>query len=237
MFDNKGNKLWSFSSQSDSTDRAVSISGDGNYVAIGTTTGHVYLFSKNDNDPLWEFSEFGYFVHFGDIKLNQDGSLLAAGGTTKKVYLFSKNSNKPLWEYKANTWINKIDFNGEYVVAGTGPREFFGEGKSLSDDKVECKEIIQPPPMEDTLGRCGDGRCISPTETSENCPQDCLLGYEDDIMTVCGDGICEPPETKDTCCEDCGDCGDKAMKIEKDGEEEKSFFEIIIDFFKRLFGK
>ncbi len=237
LFDNKGNKLWSFSSQSDSTARAVSISGDGNYVAIGTTTGHVYLFSKNNNNPLWKFSEYGYFVPFGDIKLNQDGSLLSAGGTTKKVYLFSKNSNKPLWEYQANTWINKIDFNGEYIVAGTGPREFFGEGKSLRDDKVECKEITQPPPMEDTLGRCGDGNCISPTETSENCPQDCSLGYEDDTGTVCGNDICEPPETKNNCCDDCGGCGDKAMKIEKDITEEKGFFEKIIEFFRRLFGK
>ncbi|MBU0471220.1 MAG: WD40 repeat domain-containing protein [Nanoarchaeota archaeon] len=275
LFDNNGNKLWDFSSQSDSTARAVSISGDGNYVAIGTTTGHVYLFSKNDNNPLWKFSEFGYFVFFGDVKLNQDGTLLAAGGTTKKVYLFSKNSNKPLWEYQTNTWINKIDFNGEYIVAGTGPREFFGEGKSLTDDKVSCKEIIQPAQIKETSGMCGDGRCISPTETTENCPQDCSLDYEGDIGTVCGDGICvSPQENTDTCCEDCGGCkGDKAVKIEKEaicgnnfcedwietkencpqdckdddfdglekdeniGEEEKSTLRIIIDFFKRLFGK
>jgi len=273
LFDNKGNKLWSFSSQSDSTARAVSISGDGNYVAIGTTTGHIYLFSKGSNEPEWKFSDFGFFSCFGDIKLNQDGSLLAAGGTTKKVYLFSKSSNKPLWEYQANTWINKIDFNGEYIVAGTGPREYFGEGSSLNDDKVECKEIIQPPPMEDTLGWCGDGNCIEPQETVENCPEDCApvtgestgtmdseiicgdgmcvepqelencpedcspaTSYGDDTGTVCGDGICEPPETKDFCCEDCGGCnGDKGMKIEKDITGEKSFFEIIIDFFRRLF--
>jgi len=236
LFDNKGNKLWSFSSQSDSTARAVSISGDGNYIAIGTTTGHIYLFSKDSNEPEWKFSDLGFFSCFGDIKLNQDGSLLVAGGTTKKIYLFSKSSNKPLWEYQANTWINKIDFNGEYIVAGTGPREYFGEGNSLSDDKVECKEILQPPPIEETLGRCGDGTCIEPQETSENCPQDCLLGYEDDTGAVCGDGICEPPETKDFCCEDCGGCnGDKTMKIEKDITREQSFFEIIIDFFRRLF--
>ncbi len=55
--------------------------------------------------------------------------------------------------------------------------------------------------------------------------------------TVCGDGICEPPEAKDTCCEDCGGCnGDKAIKTDKDITGEKSFFGKIIDFFRRLFG-
>jgi len=84
---------------------------------------------------------------------------------------------------------------------------------------------------------CGDGNCVEPQETPENCPQDCILGYEDDTGTVCGDGICEPPETKDFCCEDCGGCNvDKEMKTEKNINEEKSFFRIIIDFFRGLFG-
>ncbi len=222
LFDNKGNKLWSFSSNEDSTARAVSISGNGNYVAIGTTTGHIYLFSKDSNKPKWKFSAPAFFSQIGDIKLNQDGSLLAAGGTTKKVYIFSKNSNKPLWEYQTNTWINKIDFNGEYIVAGTGPKEYFMEGNSLPPNEIICKEIIQPPPMEGSLGKCGDGRCVSPPETAESCPQDCSLatGYKGDTESVCGDGMCkEPQESYETCPQDCcpptgceddiaTDCGD-----------------------------
>jgi len=217
LFDNKGNKLWSFSSQTDSTARAVSISSDGEYVAIGTTTGNVYLFSKDSSDPLWEFNEYGYFVQIGDVKLNSDGSLLAAGGTTKKVYLFSKNSSDPLWEYEANTWVTKIDFNGEYIVAGTGPREYFYEGKSLTDEKVECQNIIQPPPVEENLmmdntgdgeakpSYCGNGICEDQTENYENCPQDCCgpSGYNDNFDNK---------------------------------NNEQGFFSIIIDFFKTLFG-
>ncbi len=245
LFDNKGNKLWSFSSPTDSTARAVSISGNGNYIAIGTTTGNIYFFSKDSSEPKWSFTDYGFFSCFGDIKLNQDGSLLAAGGTTKKIYLFSKNSNKPLWEYNTNTWVNKIDFSGEYIVAGTGPREYFGEGSSLTEDKIECKEIIQPPPMEETLGKCGDGICIEPQENKENCPQDCTPAikqednkkeFDNSAKAVCGDGICEPPETKDFCCEDCGNCyEDKEIKIEKNIAEEKSFFEKILDFLFALF--
>ena len=94
-------------------------------------------------------------MQFGDVKLNSDGSLLATGGTTKKVYLFSKTSNKPLWSYEANTWVTKVDFNGDYVVAGTGPREYFFEGESVSPDKIQCKEIIQPGSFENYLKTMG----------------------------------------------------------------------------------
>lgn len=260
LLNNLGKKLWSFSSQEDSTSRAVSISGDGNYVAAGTSSGHIYLFSKENNIPKWRFSDNQYFSQFGEVKLNTDGSLLAAGGTTKKVYLFSSNSNKPLWEYKVNTWITKLDFNGEYILAGTGPREYFFEGKSLTDDKVICNTIIQPPAMSLGIGEststtifCGDNICEGP-ETKESCPKDCnpelskgsSLGGD----TWCGNNLCESPiETKDNCMEDCSMQGlepediieDCSMEICDDTETikkenvKKSFFQMIADWFENLF--
>lgn len=265
LFDNKGKKLWSFSSPNDGTARAVSISNDGNYIAIGTSAGRVFLFSKNSNRPLWEFSATGYtptFTQIGDVKLNSDGSLLAAGGTTKKVYLFSKNSNKPLWEYQANTWVTKIDFNGEYIVAGTGPREYFFEGESVSPDKIQCREIIQPEPFENYLSMmgggaggieinrpgesiewgggssdlkgekeaiCGDDICGSPTETYENCPDDCCP------PEGCGDDV-EKMERKNIGDSGKGETGEENIN-EESRKDQKSIFEGIIDFFRRLFGK
>ena len=122
--------------------------------------------------------------------------LFATEASGKKVYLFSKDSNKPLWEYKANTWVTKVDFNGEHIVAGTGPREYFFEGKSLTDEKVNCREIIQPPPRQQKAGMmdqgeyekpkpsvCGNGICEDWLETYENCPEDCCppTGCEDDL--------------------------------------------------------
>ncbi len=244
LFDNKGQKLWSFSSPEDSTARAISISADGNYIAAGTSTGHIYLFAKNSNKQLWKFTESGRFVQFGDVKLNSDGSLLAAAGTTKKVYLFSKNSNKPLWEYQANTWVTKVDFNGEYVAVGTGPREYFFEGESVSPDKIQCTTIIQPEPIENYLGmmgtnierpgepiertgekeaKCGNTFCEPPIETFENCPEDC----------------CSPSG----CTDDFGERGqinesfEEARQEAAGKEERKSVLQKIIEFFKELFGK
>ncbi len=231
LFDNKGKKLWSFSSEEDAVARAVSISGDGNYVAAGTTAGHIYLFSKNNNKPLWKFTDSAFFSQFGDIKLNSDGSLLAAAGTTKKIYLFSKNSNKPLWEYTANTWLTKLDFNGEYIVAGTGPREYFFEGNSVSSDEIKCKEILQSELFEVYYGGlteelpriiCGDGVC-EPPETEDICCEDCKAGGCENApgLDNCGNGVCDSPgETRYNCAEDCSPQGvmnQEAMKHCGDG--------------------
>ena len=265
LYDNKGKNLWSFSSQEDSTARAVSISSDGNYISIGTSAGHIYFFSKKSNKPIWKFTESGRFVQFGDVKLNSDGSLLAAGGTTKKVYLFSKNSNKPLWEYQANTWITKIDFNGEYIVAGTGPREYFFEGESLGPEKIQCREIIQPEPFEKYLSKMDGGdferggietNCAEFNNNEKACDSnpDCNWVGKDGICesvakreAFCGNGYCESPrESHDNCPEDCcpptGCVGNLERKLEEKGgggmgKEKISVFQFIIDFFKRLFGK
>jgi len=292
LYNNKGNKLWSFSSAEDGTARAVSLSGDGNYVAAGTSAGHIYFFSKDNNKPKWKFTSTTFFSQFGDMKLNQDGSLLAAGGTTKKVYLFSKDSNKPLWEYTANTWVTKIDFNGEYIVAGTGPREYFFEGNSISSEEIQCKEIIQPEPLMNYLGKsqgiintgpenqnaessCGDHICSGPSESYENCPQDCcpptgctddetkdnleentldnnqLIQKESEADSFCAkfdgkqqecydhpqecnwiikEGLCEDKESQVTTANT-----EKEAELQKNNQEEKSFFQKVIDWFRGWF--
>jgi len=233
LFDKDQNNLWSFSSQSDSTARAVSISEDGNYVAAGTSAGNIYFFSKDSAVPLWSFSEKGSFSHIGEVKLNSDGSLLAAGGAAKKVYMFSKESNVPLWEYDAITYVTFIDFNGEYVVAGTGAREFMFEGNSASPNEVECTEIIRPTSYwelsaeEDAglisgePGVCGNGVCEeSRGEDYENCSQDCgLLGEktEGDTEKV-KDEVRNPPKTD-----------------ELDKNIFQKIWESIVNFFKWIF--
>ncbi|MCC7570526.1 hypothetical protein KO465_04220 [Candidatus Micrarchaeota archaeon] len=68
---------------------------------------------------------------------------------------------------------------------------------------------------------CGDGVCVEPYETGENCPKDCIncgdyycYGPENldncpEDCWVCPDGICTPPiENITTCWRDCVVCGD-----------------------------
>jgi len=70
---------------------------------------------------------------------------------------------------------------------------------------------------------------------------------EDFSNTYCGDGICGGSETKDNCCEDCGDCntvvGENVVRTVDDKNDEavgneatnKGLFGSIINFFKKLF--
>lgn len=183
-YDNSGTRLWTYSNPSDSTARAVDVSANGSYVAAGTSKGQVYLLSK-DGDLVWKFSDAGDFKQFGEVKFSPDGDYLAAGGTTKKIYMFSVGSNAPLWEHEASTWITKIDFNGEYVVAGTGAREYMFEGASVGSDAVECEEIKQ---FTDWMSAGASGASGTPVcgnticepdmgESESNCPSDCMTGY------------------------------------------------------------
>ncbi len=185
LYSQNGTQLWNFSSPTDATSRAISISSDGNYIAAGTTGGRVYLFSKETNTPLWSFSAPGNYSNIGDVKLSSSGDYLIAGGTTNKIYLFSKNQSQPLWSFNANTWLNAVDFNDNYIIAGTGIHEYLYEGNTVSTEEIECQEIIQP--LEYI---CGNGNCENQKgETPENCPEDCLGNGEEELGDINLDGI------------------------------------------------
>lgn len=188
LFSKSGKLLWNFSYAEDSTSRAVSISSDGKYIASGTLNGKIYFFSRENNVPLWSFAESGNFAKIGDVKLSHDGSHLAAVSSSKKIYLFSKDSNKPLWTYTAPTHVTFADFNGEYVVAGTGVREYQFEGNSASKEIVICKEITNPK----HIWEIKEATAISG------------IGNNNPPPTYCGNGICEPTAEDYTICpQDC----------------------------------
>ncbi|OIO22042.1 hypothetical protein AUJ17_00785 [Candidatus Micrarchaeota archaeon CG1_02_47_40] len=219
LFSKSGTKLWGFSSQEDGTARAVSISADGQYIAAGTTAGHIYLFSKNSAIPLWKFSATSatQLNHIGDMKFSSDGNYLVGGGTARKLYLFSKASAAPLWEYTANEWIGAVDFQGDYIAAVTGMKEFAFEGNEIGETPVTCNSIIQPPSREEverfySMGsggaganaQCGNSICEPDGgETLETCPSDCAGGGNVPFLHDCGDGICGTDETADNCNLDC----------------------------------
>jgi len=186
LFAQNGALLWSHAGQDETDARAISISGDGNYVASGTSNGKVYLFSRNSNTPLWTYAVQGNYAKVGDVKLNFEGSLLVAGTTANKVYLFSRGSSAPIREYSTPTWINAIDFNGELIAAGTGFKEYQFEGNSAPRQQVVCRQINQPPAMETDGGEggtmngdaiCGNKICEpNAGESAESCTPDCAPG-------------------------------------------------------------
>jgi hypothetical protein len=228
LFKNDGSKVWGFSSPDDAVARGVSLSADGKYAAIGTSAGRVYLFAAGSSQPLWKFTESG-LAQFGEVKLNRDGTLLAAAGTSKKIYLFSRDSATPLWSHETNTWVTKLDFNSNYILAGTGLREYIGEGMREEKTYV-CTEIIQPKPMQQDSGPMQpdsgngqaenygvEGGCESFDGNEAGCRSnpDYCIWLDSGICeakargsgeAVCGDGICQSPENPQNCRQDC--CGE-----------------------------
>ena len=262
VYSGTGQRLWEHSSPDEATSRAVSVSADGKYISKGTNSGGLYLFSKDSNIPLWKFSEAGSFAKFGDVKLNPDGSMLAAGSSSKKVYLFSKGSNSPLWSREANTYVTFIEFNGEYLAAGTGARQYVFEGNSASKSEVVCTTIEKPSPMQTGGGSgsqpsgsatCGNSICEPGLgESPDVCCEDCKpggcngAGVQPQVSgdaADCGDGKCTlPGETSGTCPQDC--CtGSECQAGAGTGNQQpaqkgwlESLIESITNFFKGLFG-
>ncbi|MBI2660864.1 PQQ-binding-like beta-propeller repeat protein [Candidatus Woesearchaeota archaeon] len=206
--------------------RSVDISSDGRYISAGSGDHNVYLIDRDKDEPLWKFEAD---ERVGSVSVSQDGNYIAAGSKDKKVYLFSKESKIPLWDYKTDSWVASvaISADGNYIVAGTGAAQYMSEGHHpIYNPEKGLKE-----------------------ELSETAKETDAIIKE----TVCGDGICEGSETKENCYKDC--CGENCdlneELIEKNDRlndkdkvdirdieiQKKGFFEKIIDFLRRLFGK
>ncbi|MHA1190919.1 MAG: WD40 repeat domain-containing protein [Promethearchaeota archaeon] len=65
--------------------RAVALSDNGNYIAMGSHDDQVYLFEKSSPIPLWNYTA-------GDdincVAISSDGSHIVAGSNDYQVYLF-----------------------------------------------------------------------------------------------------------------------------------------------------
>ena len=108
---------------------SVSMSADGSYIAVksfiwdGSGGGIVYLFSKDENTPLWQHD----IGQGSDVSISSDGSYIAALGYyqpawSNMVYLYSKTSGVPLWSDKppvANPRVDSLSISadGSYIVA------------------------------------------------------------------------------------------------------------------------
>ena len=98
----------------------VDISADGEYIAASSRDAEVFLFNKDDEEPIWEYDTGGDM----NVAISSNGKYIAAG-SANKVYLFSKNSNTPLWNYStgSNSIVSvDISADGKYIAAGSsGP--------------------------------------------------------------------------------------------------------------------
>ncbi|MFH0835786.1 MAG: WD40 repeat domain-containing protein [Candidatus Micrarchaeota archaeon] len=100
LLDENGKELWTFSTGTEIVYH-VALTDDGGYLAAATDR-HIYLFSKDSNDPLWSFCKdcdpislsFGVNTAVG---ISGDGEFVAAA-VENQLYYFARNSNTPLWK-------------------------------------------------------------------------------------------------------------------------------------------
>jgi outer membrane protein assembly factor BamB len=87
--------------------RSVAISADGEYIAAGTyrdvsrapVGGKVYLFNKESNATVWEYTPTDGGTSINSITMSSDGQYITASATDGKIYLFHRDSNIPIWIY------------------------------------------------------------------------------------------------------------------------------------------
>ena len=137
LFSGDGKSVWT--SKYASGVYAVSISADGEYLAIGTSfSDELIFFSKKSNRPLWKYHATSD-VH--GLSVSSDGSLVAAGSHSPEeiAYLFSKESNLPLTKHKtspdAPVWTAAMSRDGRYSVYGLDSADTYTSIFLFSNDK------------------------------------------------------------------------------------------------------
>ena len=99
---------------------SVAISSNGDYIAaVSSFPGHLnklYLFSKLNSTPLWEFSFSGSGI-FGEVVMSSDGNYIVIAST--ELHFFHKSSSIPLWSATTYGAITSVDMSsdGNFILA------------------------------------------------------------------------------------------------------------------------
>ena len=113
FFDQDGNNLWNYTAEKGRWfASAIDISADGEYMIVGDQSfdinkhnqSTVYLFNKNSNVPLWNYTgDFGnQTVNRTAVAISGDGEYIVVGSFEQRIYLFGKDSNQPMWIYSTD---------------------------------------------------------------------------------------------------------------------------------------
>jgi len=86
-------------------DSHISISEDGAFIAMAKECSYcggaskIYLFNKESNATVWEYTPTDGGTFFNSIAMSSDGQYITAGASDGKIYLFHRDSNIPIWIY------------------------------------------------------------------------------------------------------------------------------------------
>lgn len=98
--------------------RAIALSPDGKFTAVGTDEGSIYMLDEKKN-VLWK-RELGQVVVYG-LAISAEGKYAVAGSSNGKATLYD-GEGKVRWEYSTgeNIWGADISEDGKNVTLGCG---------------------------------------------------------------------------------------------------------------------
>ena len=107
----------------------VSISEDGAFIAIAKGRGDdcgdcggpskIFLFNKESNATVWEYTPTDGGTFFNSIAMSSDGQYITASATDGKIYLLHRDSNIPIWIYDSEDEVSQavISNDGKYIAS------------------------------------------------------------------------------------------------------------------------
>ena len=111
--------------------KSVAVSGDGQYVAVGTQYQVVYF--NRSGSQLWEYSVPDYV---GSVKASDDGRRIVA--TTRQTLYYLDGNGSSYWQSPLHDWTGSLSMSddGDLIVAGTYNNTF-----TILDETGMAKEI------------------------------------------------------------------------------------------------
>lgn len=131
---NSSTPIWIYTNdytpQLDFADYFLSLSSDGNYIALGikAESGRLCLFNKSSNIPIW-IADLTNGTK--SAKISSDGNYIVAITSDGIISKFQKESNNTVWEYNVggSRHAVAISSNGEFITAFV--RKLVGRNNSL----------------------------------------------------------------------------------------------------------
>jgi len=131
------NPLWRYSVNYSSRIESVAISGNGEYIAVGSLSpdARFYLFHRSSPQPLIKYSTGGSGVH--SVAISMDGQYIAVSSALG-ISLFNNTCPTPEWTNSTSGGRVSITDDGQYIAGAnvgfnrTSPAQLWSGGQVIS---------------------------------------------------------------------------------------------------------
>lgn len=97
--------------------QSVAVTGDGRFMATGSTDDRIRFFGNSSSTPLWTYNTGS---DIKSVSASWDGGTIAVANDGGKLMVFNSTGDQPEWTFSTGSAINSVAVSqdGEYIVAG-----------------------------------------------------------------------------------------------------------------------